>query len=215
MQNIMVLPLLHNGKITDIPLARKRFYHADLDRTMPTLRFERMDGWSILDALVPVIIFYRPFCIVEIGAGKSTKHLARVAEEYNVKFYSCDKSPAKHVQYCEQQIIVQKFSHDFIDEFDDTPAVVLLDGDHKYEIARMEFDFFFARLVPGGVIFLHDTMPPSEEFITDQGCDDVYKLRQELEKRDDLDCFTWPYTSEYMGLTMVIKKETNRPYWEK
>jgi len=65
------------------------------------------------------------------------------------------------------------------------------------------------------VIFLHDTMPPSEEFITETACDDVYRLRQELEKRDDLDCFTWPYTASYMGLTMIIKKETDRPYWEK
>lgn len=214
-KNVMILPLREaDGSVIDIPLDRDRFSHADLYQTMPSLRFERMDGWSILDMLVPIIVFYRPYCIVEIGAGESTKSLARVAETYGVKLYSCDKSPVKNIKYCEDHIFVQKFSHDFIEEFDDTPSVVLIDADHKYEVARMEFDFFFERLVPGGVIFLHDTMPPSEDFLTEKGCDDVYRLRQELEKRTDLDCFTWPYTAGYMGLTMVIKKEKDRPYWE-
>jgi len=215
-ENVMILPLHRpDGSILDIPLVGDRFKHADLHMTMPSLRFEEMDGWSILDALVPIIVFFRPYCIVEIGAGESTKHLARVAEQYGVTLYSCDKSPRKLMKYCESHVLVQKFSHDFIEEFDDTPSVVLIDADHKYEVARMEFDFFFKKLVPGGVIFIHDTMPPTEDFINEEGCDDVYRLRQDLEKRDDLDCFTWPYTSGYMGLTMVIKKETDRPYWER
>lgn len=213
----MILQVVHpvSGETTDIPLLKDRFNHADLNTDMPTIRFNDMDGWSILDALVPIILFYRPYCIVEIGAGYSTRHLARIAEQYNVKMYSCDKSPRKHMVYNDNHIFVQKFSHDFIDEFDDIPAVVLIDADHAYEVAKMEFDFFFDKLVPGGVIFLHDTMPPAEEYLTQIGCGDVYKLRQELEKREDLDCFTWPYTAGFMGLTMVIKKETDRDYWER
>ena len=215
-KNVMILPLINGmtGKVMDIPLSRDRFDHIDLKLTMPSMRFKEMDGWSILDAIVPIILFFRPYCVVEIGAGKSTEHLAKMAEAYGVTFYSCDKAPIKNVKLFEDHVFIQKFSHDFIDEFDDTPAVVLIDADHKYEVAKMEFEFFFKILVPGGVIFLHDTMPPSEEFLTEEGCDDVYRLRQELEKRPDLDCFTWPYTAQYMGLTMVIKKETDRPYWE-
>lgn len=215
-KNAMVLPVIKSdGSKMDILLNRERFDHADLHKTMPSIRFGDMDGWSILDALVPIIVFFRPGCIVEIGAGESTRHLGRVAELYGVKLYSCDKAPIKNKKYFDDHIFVQKFSHDFMDEFDDTPSVVLIDADHSYEMAKMEFDFFFERLVPGGVIFLHDTMPPSEEFIHEEACDDVYRLRQELEKRDDLDCFTWPYTAQFMGLTMVMKKETDRPYWEK
>ena len=42
----------------------------------------------------------------------------------------------------------------------------------------------------------------------------VYKVRQELETRDDIQIFTWPYTAANCGLTMVMKKEPNRPYYK-
>jgi len=217
-QKVMVLPYRRSdsNEVVDIPLFGDRFNHLDLQtKDMPSLRLREMDGWSILDAIVPIIIFYRPYCIVEIGAGESTFHLARIAERYGVTFYSCDKSPRKNLKHFDDHIFIQKFSHDFIDEFDDTPSVVLIDADHRYETARMEFDFFFNILVPGGAIFIHDTMPPSEEFLEEEGCGDVYKLRQDLEKRDDLDCLTFPYTAGFMGLTMVMKREKGRRYWEK
>jgi len=214
---VMVLPLMDGvGNVVDVPLLGDRFNHIDLQtKTRPSLRFREMDGWSILDALVPIIVFYRPYCIVEIGAGESTLHLARIAETYGVTLYSCDKAPKKNILYFEDHVFVQKFSRDFIEEFDDTPSVVLIDADHRYDVAKMEFDFFFEKLVPGGVIFLHDTMPPAKEFLIDDACSDVYRLRQELEKRDDLDCMTFPYTAGFMGLTMVMKREKGRKYWEK
>lgn len=193
-----------------------RFKHEDLDKGKATMRYAIMNGWILLERIVPVILYYRPNCIVEIGAGASTIYLARLAEEYNVKFYSCDKAPRKNRTYTDNHIFVQKYSHDFIEEFDDTPSVVLIDADHHYEIAKMEFDFFFDKLVPGGVIFIHDTMPPVAYYMEMTACGDVYKLRQELEQRtDEMDCFTWPYTAGWCGLTMVIKKEKDRPYWEK
>lgn len=204
-----------DGTQTNVVLSGSRFDHYDIDKDVHTMRFQRINGWSILEHLVPIIVFFRPYCIVEIGAGASTIYLARIAEQYGVKLYSCDKSPRKNKVYHKNHIFIQKFSEDFMKEFDDTPSVVLIDGDHRYDTAKKEFDFFFDKLVPGGVIFLHDTMPPKEEFLTDTACSDVYKLRQELEGRPEkMDVFTWPYTAGYMGLTMVMKKEENRPYWE-
>lgn len=193
-----------------------RFNHIDYDQGEPTLKYGFMNGWIILNQLVPVILYFRPHCIVEVGAGASTVYLARFAEEYGVKLYSCDRAERKHRVYFKDHIFAQMLSKDFIKEFDDTPAVVLIDADHHYEVAKMEFDFFFEKLIPGGVIFLHDTLPPVDYYLADTACADVYRLRQELEKRtDEMDCFTWPYTAGSCGLTMVIKKEKNRPYWEK
>ena len=205
-----------DGTLVDVFLTRNRFNHMDLVVGKRTQRAKEMDGWPLLDAIVPIVLFYRPHCIVEIGAGESTPVLAKIAERYGVKLYSCDKSPRKNKTYFKDHIFVQKFSIDFIKEFDDTPAVVLIDADHAYDVAKMEFDFFFDKLVPGGVIFLHDTLPPDENYLNQYACHDVYKLRQELEHRtDEMDCFTWPYTAGWCGLTMVIKKEKDRPYWEK
>ena len=205
-----------DGTLVNVLLLADRFNYKGLVAGKPSEEYFKMNGWPLLDALVPIILFYRPHCIVEIGAGESTSVLAKIAEKFGVKLYSCDKSPRKNKVYFEDHIFVQKMSVDFMDEFDDTPAVVLIDADHSYKMAKMEFDFFFDKLVPGGVIFLHDTMPPTEEYINPTACHDVYKLRQELEHRtDEMDCFTWPYTAEWCGLTMVIKKEEDRPYWEK
>jgi len=193
-----------------------RFKHIDFDKGESTMRYGYMNGWILLERIVPVIMYFRPGCIVEIGAGASTIYLARIAEEFGVKLYSCDKAERKNRIYFKDHIFVQKFSEDFIEEFDDTPSVVLIDADHSYEVASMEFNFFFDKLVPGGVIFLHDTLPPVDYYLSQEACGDVYMLRQELEKRtDEMDCFTWPYTANWCGLTMVLKKEKERPYWEK
>jgi hypothetical protein len=186
------------------------------DSPLVSLKFQLMNGWKIRELLVPVILYFNPdHCVVEIGAGASSIYLARCAEEYGVKMYSCDKSPRKHCMYFKDHIFKQMKSESFIKEFDDTPAVVLIDGDHSYATAKMEFDFFFEKLCVGGVIFLHDTMPPSEDYLSDTACGDVYLLRQELEQRQDLDCFTWPYTAGFNGLTMVLKKDPEANYWER
>jgi hypothetical protein len=204
-----------DGTVEDIPLLGPRFQHMDFEQGAFSLRFQLMNGWIILEKLIPIIMFFRPYCIVEIGAGASTIYLARIAEAFGQKLYSCDKSPRKNKVYFKDHIFIQKFSKDFIKEFDDTPSVVLIDGDHSYATAKMEFDFFFEKLVPGGMILLHDTMPPHEAFLTDTACGDVYKLRQELEKRTgEMDCMTFPYTAGYNGLTLVLKKEPVRNYWE-
>lgn len=193
-----------------------RFKYPDADKGEQTMRFGFMNGWIVLEQIVPIVLYYRPYCIVEIGAGASSVYLARRAEEFGVKFYSCDKAPRKKKTYFKDHIFVQKFSQDFMKDFYDTPAIVLIDGDHDYKVAKEEFDFFFKKLVPGGIIFLHDTMPPVDFYTAHTACGDVYKLRQELEQRtDEMDCFTWPYTAGYSGLTMILKKEKDRPYWEK
>ena len=60
--------------------------------------------------------------------------------------------------------------------------------------------------VQGGYIFLHDTFPPSERYLDDGSCSDSWKLRKELEKRKDLEVFTFTYGCGNVGLTMVRRK---------
>jgi hypothetical protein len=210
-----------DGKTEDCPCTGERFHNIDL--LSPDvglgLRFWEFAGWIILDKLVRIILYYRPYCVVEIGIGASTKVLAKICEDFNLPLYCCDIKEEKFEKYFNLQKNYLMRSEDFFDAFDKTeenPAVVLIDADHHYDVAKMEFDYFFDKLVPGGVIFLHDTMPPHELHLRETACGDVYKLRQELEKRtDEMDCFTWPYTASYSGLTMIIKKQEDRPYWEK
>lgn len=206
------------GEKIDLPFFGSRFEHIETFRGYATLKFQQYNGWELMDRLAEFILYFRPFCIVEIGAGSSTLHLARIAEPLGVKMYSVDKSPRKEKEYYPDHTFYNMMSSDFMKQFDDTPAIVLIDANHSYEAAKKEFEFFFEKLVLGGVIFLHDTFPPHEWFLRKTACHDVWKLRKELEsgsRAHEMDVFTWPFGFGYMGLTMVIKKDPGRPEWGK
>jgi hypothetical protein len=200
----------------EVEMRGQRFMYNGVFDQKPNCKLGNMQGWSVIKGLADIILFYRPYTVVEIGAGESTRVLAEAAENAEVKFYSVDIQQHKLSYHTHWQENILGNSLEFIKTFDEKCGLVLIDANHTYEVAKQEFDFFFEKLVPGGVIFLHDTFPCMEEAINDQACGDVYKLRQELEKRtDEMDCFTWPYTAIFNGLTMVIKKDKDRPYWGK
>lgn len=179
---------------------------------------DSMDGWGLLDSMVGGILQYFKGPIVEIGMGASTEILAKHAKANKVKLYSCDvlmggRWSAFEEKLFDDHILFVGYSENFIKQFDDKPAIVFIDGDHTYDVSKMEFDFFFDKLMPGGIIFLHDTFSRNEpgKFY------DVYRLRQELECNPDIDVFTWPYSATGCGLTMIMKheKNENRSYWRK
>lgn len=185
-----------------------------------SMKHNLMSEWSILEALADIILHFRPNPVLEFGAGESTKILAAAAENASLDFYSVDMARHKLVKYSQFQTCILGKTDDFMEHYDEyikkDLGLVLIDANHNHEQARKEFNFLFPKVVFGGVIFIHDTYPPHEEYLSETSCGDVYKLRQELEKRtDEMDVFTWPYTARWMGLTMVIKKEKDRPYWGK
>ena len=94
------------------------------------------------------------------------------------------------------------------------PCLVFLDGCHDYDVVIEEVAFFLEALATHGVILMHDTYPPNERGLRRGANSDSYRVRQEIETwRDRVDCFTWPYTAGSHGLTMVLKKAENRPYF--
>ena len=185
-----------------------------------------MEEWSLLDRLLPVILYHRKGCLVEIGMGVSTFFMCKHAYDFKRTVYSIDMNSEKlkkivqTTPYYEGHKPIWTSSDEFMKVFNEPCAVVLIDGAHDYDIAKREFEFFFGKLVEGGVIFIHDTYPPVSEgddpaaLLTNQGCGEVWKLRRELEdRRDEMEVFTWPYTAKWMGLTQVLKKEKDRPHW--
>jgi len=171
--------------------------------------------WVILKNLADIILKHRRGCIVEIGVGTSTIILLECAKLAKVKFYTCDKQKNRQFEYNNHTHFLGT-SIDFIKIFNDKPSVVFLDGCHDYNIVLKELNFFLDNLIEGGVIFLHDTLPPEEKYLVKSQCSDSYRIRQEFENRKDIvECFTWPYTAADKGLTMILKKSLNRPYYLK
>jgi len=179
-------------------------------------------GWTILDSLLDDILKRITGPIIEIGMGESTEIFAVHAKRYGRKLYSCDLVMGGRFNcfdkplFDDHECFIGK-SEDFIKQFDDRPAVIFIDGEHTSKTVRMEIDALFPLLSQWGVMFLHDTFPHYEKHLAAGKTGDVYKVRQELERNPDIDVFTWPYTANSFGLTMVMKHEPNkyRDYWKK
>ena len=180
--------------------------------------------WGVLEGLVPLILQYNSGSIVEIGMGESTEILAKHAEAAGQRLYSCDLQMGGMFEVFDKELFDGHIcyigkSKDFIHQFlqwHDNPSIVFIDGDHTYETVKMEVEFFLSMLKDNGVIFMHDTFPRNQEQADDTGGmkpGKVYKVRQELERRSDIDVFTWPFSAINTGLTMVMKHMEDRPYW--
>lgn len=174
------------------------------------------EDWVIIENLIDVILNNVEGCVVEIGVGVSTIVLFEHTSKMGVKQFSCDINKKK-CNWAKEFIGLEIFegkSLDFIKQFPNIPvAFVLLDGDHTYSVVIKELNFFLSKLSPGGVIFIHDTLPRSAKNVNEKYT--VYKVRQEIEQRSDLRIFTWPYTAWNSGLTMIMQKEKNPPYYRK
>jgi hypothetical protein len=179
--------------------------------------------WVILERLTDVILENVEGCIVEVGMGRSTYIFAHFAEIYGRKMYACDKNGnrAKAIQEdieYENLIVYPGRSFEFMEEFDDKPAIVFLDGNHRYRVVSVEANFFLDKLVPGGVMFLHDTYFAVKWYERKEKKGkahryDTYKIRQDLEANEDVWCLTFPYTAAECGLTIAMKKEEGRPFY--
>jgi len=169
--------------------------------------------WVIIDSLADVILHYTGGCIVEIGLGYSTKMLTKHAKNFGVKHYAIDvrkskcKAAEKHLH--DGLIIYRGKSLNFIETFDDSPGLVFIDGCHKASTVIREALFFLQKMVPGGVMFLHDTY-----YCEAWGLryDEIgknsttYRVRWELENLKNVWCMTFPYSAGACGLTMVMKR---------
>lgn len=198
--------------------------------------FEYGSTWTVVDVLAPIILSNVKGSIIEIGMGNSTTMLMKHAIRYKRIHMSCDSSDRiidrvkntidKNKLNDEKHWIYQCKSIYFIDQLkelystnenniDYLPAIVFIDGNHFHENTMVEVKYFLDILPQNAVMFLHDTYPQKHYYerkiAVGKKCD-TYKTRHYLEDRDDIFTFTWPYTASYCGLTMVTKKDLDRPY---
>jgi len=177
--------------------------------------------WVVLDRLAEIILANVDGCIVEIGVGLSTLIFEEHAKTYNRTFYTVDKRISKcnwvkeNTTY-DKIIINNQSSNNFMKTFEDSPALILLDGSHKLSTVEAEASFFLDKMNIGGVLFIHDTSPQIKHYErkVEQGKKmNTYEVRKTLEKDNRYDVFTWRYTAAKCGLTMVLKKDINDPIY--
>lgn len=180
------------------------------------------DRWGLLRCLSDFVLNFSQGDILEIGCGETSIHFSRLAEMYGRKCYHVDfsKSGIENMQntpgyFGSNSQVFNMKSDDFFASLRNADigypklAIAFIDGDHIYEAAKRDFDNVFPFVLPTGMIFLHDTYPRTEDWTVEHRCGTVYKLRHELEARNDIDVFTFTRTAFDVGLTMVRKREPN------
>jgi hypothetical protein len=170
---------------------------------------------AILSALAPIVLHHRPGPLVDIGIGMSTQWLAHFGQVFDVPLLSCDIAKEHEPLYPYHYHFICS-SYEFMDVFlPDEVAIVHIDGCHDAQVVFDEVHFFYERLIPGGIIFMHDTYPPSAEHLHEKACSDSFRVRRTLE--NDIrfpDVFTWQYSACNCGLTMITKREADRSYYQ-
>ena len=180
-----------------------------------SVEYDWRGKWPLLEALVDYILFFNKGDIIEVGVlhGNSSVILSCLAQKYDRFIYHCDIRPVRVPIYKKASLFIEG-SDKFFEEVKFTPIVAtFLDGDHSYKQVKRDFENALKLTVPNGYIFLHDTYPPNPGALQERRCGTSYILRQELEKREDLDCSTFVHTANNCGLTCVRKKPDNLPHF--
>lgn len=185
---------------------------------------KKRQDWIIIERLGDIILNNVEGHLFEIGIGFSTPIFYKLATDFDRDLYCFDRKESRcnwaKLFGC---TVFQGKSLDNIEKLSDIPlAMGLIDGQHKARTVRSEVLFLLERLSVGGVIFLHDTyritsplLKPERKNLHDKKMiGDVYKVRQELETLDNVQTFTWPYTAIDSGLTMIMKMDPDRPFFE-
>lgn len=177
--------------------------------------------WRLLEMLSDFVLFYVKGDIVEIGIGETTSNFTALSLKFNRIVYHCDISSMRIDEYeesfnRERNSVSVCSSDDFFRDVKlSSIALGFIDGAHMYDQVKKDFENLFMRIVDDGYIFIHDTYPLNAELTKDDACSTSYILRQELEKDNRVDCFTFPESSYGVGLTMVRKKPKNLSFCQK
>lgn len=117
--------------------------------------------------------------IVEVGSWKGKSTIAMALANPNRKIYAVDPfTGSQEHEYLADEPVdtyseflsnIQKYnvhkqittlrmtSQDAVNEVSDSVSMIFIDGSHEYDDVKLDFDIWFPRLTPGGVILFHDS----------------------------------------------------------
>lgn len=185
----------------------------------PPLLFNQ-DGWNkwgVMGLLADFVLTYAQGDMVEIGIGESSYYFTHLAKKFNRNVYHCDIQRSDYENLCtvdgffsDDNLLYHGSSTDFFKEIE-LPSIALgfIDGDHLHEQVEEDFNNLLPYMVDNGFIFFHDLFPADEGETAENRSGDGYIFRKKLERRNDIDVFTFPFTAWNAGLTMVRKIPVN------
>lgn len=200
-------------------------YKGVADWVDPNFFFSKKVGWentAIVGIMADFVLTYISGAILEIGCGVSSIYLSALAKKFRREIYFCDIESCKIVNPLSVEGYLNEDGHFYMCSSDEMfaknelppLAFSFIDGEHTYEQVKKDFWNTANLTVPNGYIMLHDTYPPSEQYVPTNACGDVYRFRQEIEKDKRFDCITLVGRDSYVACTLIRKKPENRPYYQ-
>jgi len=88
--------------------------------------------------------------------------------------------------------------------------LVFIDGNHEHVGSLYDFELVLPLVNENGLILLHDTYPPSEEYTSKSYCFDTYKTADYIRHNYNVEIITLPF---YFGVS-VVRKITRQLLWK-
>lgn len=178
----------------------------------------------IADKEIPVFSHYASLAtdtLVEIGAGLGASAILMLvnaprgalvhsidsfAGDSMKNFYVSEKRCRENVLRALNSLGVAKLteywhlysqpSHQMASSWSNPIDFLYIDGDHRYEAVKQDFDDWFKHIKPNGVLLLHDSrkIPNTLENKFDRGWPGPTKLAEELKGRNDLKLINETYS---------------------
>ncbi len=166
------------------------------------------------DIMQPICsALYDKECYVEIGASDGAA-FNKIAPLFKRKI-AVDIAPVGSY-LCEGAEFYQMASDEFFAHVARTIphiSACFIDADHRKEFVLRDFYNAAELILPtNGLIFLHDTYPPSEAMING-GCWTAWEAAVEIRKLPNFEVTTLPVTC--MGLTIVRYVPNKHLHWQK
>jgi len=154
--------------------------------------------------------YFKPERYLELGVrfGTSFNHLA----DFCTEAIGVDVIPPKF-DLKDNMLYFQMSTDEFFDQIKPKPDiffdVVFIDADHSHEQSLKDFMNVKDLVIEDGIIFMHDTYPYDEKYMTTEYCNDCYRTPLYIKNNliDDFEVFT---LSINPGLTMIKKLKRNK-----
>lgn len=125
----------------------------------------------------------------------------------SVEAYAVDtRNYYKHIKHNTNLVWKNMRTDEFLKNHDQDRKfdLVFIDAEHSHKYSLNDFNLVFPLVNDNGIILLHDTYPPNEEFIKPEFCSDSYKTAEYIRNNFSKECeiVTLPF---YYGITVVRK----------
>jgi predicted O-methyltransferase YrrM len=145
-----------------------------------------------------------------IGYGVCLRHISRACPKVHITAVDLRPRPGYQKDIPTKRVNwkVGITTNDFFAQNEAKFDAVFIDADHNGDQVFADFNNAMRCLNPDGLIFLHDTYPPSEDYTAPSRCSDSFKAYLRLcETPDLLEIVNIP---TFCGLTIVRPLTTGR-----